>query len=260
MGRQIVLFLAIALVFNHGIFIQNAAAKETHIDVRVLSKGAKFIGTSMAGVAITISDVMNDTILAQGITEGNTGDTVKLMTTALTRNTPLSTPDSAVFTTTLDLQVPTLLEFKAFGPLSDRDSANHISVTQWAIPGKHLNEGDGMILHLPGFVVNISKSLPSLISKHDSRKITVHASVRMMCGCPITPGGLWDANQYEIAWMLYKNNKEVASGPLTYAGSASIFIGTITIPDSENYEIIVYAYDPNNGNTGIDKISLKLPT
>jgi hypothetical protein len=35
-------------------------------------------------------------------------------------------------------------------------------------------------------------------------RIDVRANVMMMCGCPIEPGGLWDANAFEVAALIKK--------------------------------------------------------
>jgi hypothetical protein len=74
----------------------------------------------------------------------------------------------------------------------------------------------------------------------------------MQCGCPITPGGIWDANKFQIAAQLENG----AAVPLTYAGEASTFQGSIPIPRAGSYVLDVYAYDPSDGNTGLVKFPL----
>jgi len=56
-----------------------AWAEPTDIVVRVLSKDAKFIGTSMGGMQVTLRDAHTGEILATGLTRGGTGDTKRLM-------------------------------------------------------------------------------------------------------------------------------------------------------------------------------------
>jgi hypothetical protein len=131
-----------------------AAAVPTEITVRVKTKDAKFLGTSMKGAQITITDTAAGKVLAEGVTTGSTGDLDRIMNPK--RGVSLSTPDSAKFSATIDISVPTKVEIKASGPLSVPKTANSVSVTQWVIPGKHLTGGDGVLLELPGFAVDVT--------------------------------------------------------------------------------------------------------
>lgn len=130
-------------------------AAETAVTVRVLSRDAKFIGTSMGGARVTIRDADTGELLAEGTTSGSTGDTGRLMTAPRERGEGLATPGAAAYETTLDLHRPTLLEITAYGPLAQRQSAVSASTTRWAVPGKGLAGGDGVVLELAGFVVDV---------------------------------------------------------------------------------------------------------
>jgi hypothetical protein len=46
--------------------------------------------------------------------------------------------------------------------------------------------------------------------------------------------------------------------PLHYAGSPSQFAAVWKLQDAGIYEAIVYAYDPGNGNTGMDSVTVNL--
>ena len=91
-------WLAVILVFGIG---AEASAVDTKIDVRVLSKGAKFIGTGVAGAEITIRDAETHELLARGKTVGNSGNDRRIMVEAWPRHAPLSTETSAVFRATI---------------------------------------------------------------------------------------------------------------------------------------------------------------
>lgn len=132
-----------------------AHAEPTRIAVRVLSKDAKFVGTSMGGMRIAIRDAETGEMLVQGLTEGGTGDTQRIMKQDWKRGATLSTEGSAVYTTTLDLAAPRRIEIVAHGPLAQEQAAGTVSVTQWIVPGKHLDAGDGVLLVLPGFAVDV---------------------------------------------------------------------------------------------------------
>jgi hypothetical protein len=232
-----------------------SVAIPTTITVRVKSKDAKFVGTSMGGVLITIEDVDTGKLLAKGTTTGTTGNTSTIMKTPITRGMPISDEKSSRFITTIDIDEPTLIEVTAYGPLAQRQSANKVSATQWVIPGKHITGGDAWMMELPGFVVDILSPPTHSIYNDTPKTITVTANVTMMCGCPITPGGLWDFNKYEIKALIKKNGKQTGELSLQYGAKASQFTTPITIEETGVYELIVYAYDPANGNTGLDKVT-----
>lgn len=231
----------------------SALAVPTQITVRVKSKDAKFVGTSMGGALITIRNVHTGELLAKGRTSGGTGNTVRIMKTPVTRGMSLSDESAAAFGATIDIDEPTLIEVSAYGPAAGLQSANRVSATQWVVPGKHITGGDGFLMELPGFVVNVEA--PSSHSMLAGKAVTIRANVTMMCGCPITPGGLWDANKIEVAALLYKNGQRAGVLPMQYAGTPNQFTGTWTVQEAGTYEAAVYAYDAANGNTGIDRVS-----
>ena len=69
----------LAVVAGLAAFSAAAHAEPTDIVVRVLSKDAKFIGTSMGGMRVTLRDAHTGEILATGLTQGGTGDTKRLI-------------------------------------------------------------------------------------------------------------------------------------------------------------------------------------
>ena len=171
----------------------------------------------------------------------------------MSRGMTLSDESAAAYATTIDLDEPSLIEVTACGPSAGLQSANRVSATQWVVPGKHITGGDGWIMELPGFVVNVEA--PSSHSMLAGKAVTIRANVTMMCGCPITPGGLWDANKIEVAALLRKNGQRAGVLPLQYAGTPNQFTGTWTVQEAGTYEADVYAYDASNGNTGIDRVT-----
>jgi len=248
--------VALALVLS--LAPRPAFGEETRLAVRVISKGAKFIGSSMGGVRITVEDAADGALLASGVTAGSTGDTDRLMRQEHGRRGVLSTPGSAVFTTTLDLDGPRRLRVSAFGPLAQRQAATEASVTLWALPGKHLDGDDGVLLELPGFAVDVEA--PSSHSQLSGvpRDVEVRAHVTMMCGCPLQPGGLWDSDRLQIRASVERDGAPYVEVPLAYAGSASAFAASFTADAAGTYLVTVYAYDPDNGNTGVDFTSVIL--
>lgn len=232
-----------------------AVAEPTEITVRVISKDAKFIGSAMGGVEIVIRDTDTHELLAQGIIQGSTGDTQRIMENDWQRGVPLSTEDSAYFTATLEIDQPRKISVTAYGPLAQRQSANTVSVTQWVVPGKHLTGGDGLLLQMPGMVVEVLAPPAHLKLSGIPQTVEIKANVTMMCGCPIMPGGIWDVDSFQIKALLKHNGKAVGELPLQYAGTPSQFAANWNVEAPGLYKATVYAYDPTNGNTGLDQVT-----
>ena len=246
-------WLAVILVFGIG---AEASAVDTKIDVRVLSKGAKFIGTGVAGAEITIRDAETNELLARGKTVGNSGNDRRIMVEAWPRHAPLSTATSAVFRAAIDLEEPRQVVVTARGPLSQPQSTAVATVTQWMVPGKHVTGGDGLVLELPGFSVDILSPPSRWRVPAGQKQIELRANVMMLCGCPIEPGGFWDANAFEVAALIRQRDRRVAEIKLTHAGEIGQFAGVFPIPGPGPYDITVYAFDPGNGNTGLDRATI----
>ena len=232
-----------------------AQAAPTEIVVRVISKDAKFIGTSMGGTLITIRDVDSGELLAKGVTKGDTGDTKRIMVMDKKRNDNLSTDGAAKFMATLDITEPRLIEVSAYGPLAQRQSANKVSATQWIVPGKHVNAGDGFLLQMPGFIVDVMDPPAHIKLTGAMQTIKLRANVTMMCGCTLELGGPWDPSKYEVKALLKRNGEAVGELPLEYAGAISQFAATWDVKQVGTYQATVYAYDPVNGNTGVDSVT-----
>lgn len=73
----------------------------------------------------------------------------------------------------------------------------------------------------------------------------------------MTPGGLWDSSKYEIKALIKNSGNIVETVPLSFAGP-STFTGQVRVSKAGKYEVIVYAYDPQTGNTGVDKVTVNV--
>jgi hypothetical protein len=228
-----------------------AAAEPTPVSVYVLSRDAKFVGSSMGGVRVTIQHARTGEVLAQGTTAGGTGDTDLIMRRPREHGDSLISPDAAHFSAILDLAAPTPVQVTVFGPLDYPDSANTASTTQWLLPGMPLAESGSWIIELPGLVVDLHAA-PALVRLADGEaRLPVQAMVRMMCGCPLTPDGLWDSNEFEIQAQVARDGVVFASSPLSYAGEASEFTAELVLTQPGEYELSVLAIQPRTGNAGI---------
>jgi hypothetical protein len=230
-----------------------AFAEPTEITVRVLAKDSKFIGTSMGGMRIILRDAQTGEILATGVTQGTTGDTELIMHENRGSRAVLSDAGAAKFTATLDLDEPRLIEAEAYGPLAQPQAATRVLATQWVVPGRHFTGGDGWVLELPGLVVDVLNPPAHIRVARDAGGVNVRANVVMMCGCPIEPGGLWDANKLEVKAIVRRDGQRIFEVPLAFAGETSQFAAKVEAAEPGFYEVIVYAHDPSNGNTGLDR-------
>ena len=229
-------------------------AQPTTIVVRVKAVDAKFVGSSMCGAQIVIRDVNSDSIISTGYTQGTTGDTDAIMKEPVIRGESIITEATASFKTTIDLVKPQLVNIEVYSPLNNAGTNIKAERQIWLIPGKDII-GDGIVIEVSGFVVDLLS--PYIHHRYPlSATIEVKANVVMMCGCPVRPGGLWDADKFEINAVFIKEGKPVKELRLSYTGESNLFANQINDLKEGGYQIYVYAYDPITGNTGVDQTSI----
>lgn len=231
------------------------AAKPTQVTVRVIAKDGKFLGDDIGGSLITIRNVETGEMLAQGYTKGGSGNTTQIMETARTRSQPIPTDQASEFVARLDIDQPTLIEVTAYGPIGGLQSAHKVSATQWVMPGKDITRGDGFLLEIPGLLVQVLEPPTHLDLSSIPSTVTINANVMMMCGCPISKGGVWNSDDFEVAAQIRKEGKIIANVKLGYTGYPSQFSGKWTVKRKGYYEAIVYAYQPATGNTGVARVT-----
>ncbi len=236
-----------------------ARAEPTNIVIRVMAKDAKFIGTETGGVQVTLRDADTGELLAQGMTAGATGNTPKIMTNGHARRDPLSDELSAKFSAVLDIRKPVRIVATVNDSKLSKNAALTVSSTQWVLPGKAVGGGDGWVLELPGFAITPLEPVPESVALEGGEaKLSLKFKVTMQCGCPITPGGIWDADKFQIAAMLEDRTGLQPAMPLSYAGQPSTFTGNLVLHAAGRYVIDVYAYDPSTGNTGLAKYPIRV--
>lgn len=242
---------AIALAATLTLAGSAALAEPTHVMVRAQAQDAKFIGDHMGGVQITLSDARTGVVLAMGLTKGGTGDTPLIMKTPRMRGMGLTDPSAAGFEAVLDLKKPTLVRVDAVGPVGKPDSAIKVSSTQWILPGRDI-VGDGWVLNFPGLVIE-----PTTTVSPDGA-LRISAKVSLMCGCPIEPGGIWNADTYKVEAHLMQGDRDVATTVLTYAGQPSQFSGTLAHAPVGRYRLRLIAADATTSNVGVVEVPVRL--
>lgn len=244
-----IIFLIILCLFSLNIY-----ATPTKVTVRAKSKDAKFIGSSMGGALVIIRDRSTDEILAKGKTEGTTGNTNLIMSDPKERYKSISDEETAKFVGEIDLEEPTFVRIEVFAPFNKKQATVAASTEVWLIPGRDIL-GDGIILEIPGFVVDIinprtHQYIP--LASLENGIIDIKANVVMMCGCPISDGGIWDSNQMLVKALIKKDGKKVTELALRIR-STSLFEAKYEVESAGTYEVIVYAYSLKNQNTGVNK-------
>jgi hypothetical protein len=250
--------LAVALAF----LAAPVAAEPTDVHVRVLSLGAKFVGSSMGGVEVVLRDVATGAILSRGMVEGSTGDTAKIMGGG-PRNTPVSTADSGVFRGVIDIDEPRLVQVEARGPLAQPQAAVTVTSQQWILPGKGpgrgMTAGDGWLLELPGLVVDAVEPAAHEVLAKGTATRRVAVNVALMCGCPITPGGMWAAERFDVRASVRRGGGAPFEVSLAYAGRTGHFAADLPLKGSGAYVVTLSAVDTKTGATGVDRTSFLLP-
>ncbi len=229
-----------------------SADNETILIVRVVSHDAKIIGSNVGGARIVIQDASTGEVLAEGIQEGSTGSTDRIMSMPAYRDsTRYDTDGAAAFEASLNISEPTQVVITAYGPLGTPHAIQQSSKTMLVLPGKHVT-GEGILLELNGFTVELLEATAM------TQRVKVTARVTMLCGCPTAPGGMWNSNDITVEARLESNGRVFARQRLSYAGKTSEYTSTIEAPPGL-YDLVVTAADASKGNFGMVRGTALIP-
>lgn len=181
-------------------------ATETKIVIRAKAKDAKFIGSSLGGAYVIIRNTTNNKILAEGKTTGSTGNTNLIMKTPIQRGNSIVDDQTAKFLAIIDIDEPTFINIQVISPFNNKQAQAKVSTEMWLIPGKDIL-GDGIILEVPGFIIDILKPRTHQYIPLNSIKdkpLEINANIVMMCGCTINKGGIWNSDEIEVKGILKK--------------------------------------------------------
>lgn len=225
----------------------------TRVNVHVLARDAKLIGSSVGGARVQIWDVATGEVLAEGLHEGGTGDTQRIMGPIERGEARFGTPGAAVFAAELPLSEPTVIRVGATGPMDYEWARAYAEKTFLVVPGHHL-EGDGVTLELPGYIVEV---LGVQQARAGGGDVEVTARVRMLCSCPTEPGGTWEAGEVR-AELIGPDGDVLAETDMSYQGEDSTYGGTLVAPESGTYELRVTAVSAETGNAGMVRAELRV--
>lgn len=240
--------LVACLLFLPVLVVAAEDREATTVTVRALAHDAKLI----PGVDVVIADADSGDVLARGMTEGGTGDTGRLVRQPIERGAPVYAAGGAAgFTADLDLAGPRRVKITAVQPGAGASA----SQTMWLAPGRDVT-GNGVVLKLYGLKVGLRAPTGGAITSGEAIPVTAH--VEMLCGCPVTPGGLWDADGFTVSADLMEDGDVVGSTTLDYAGEASRFSGRLPMPAPGEYTLRVLAEQPARGNFGATETGLTI--
>ncbi|HMO62829.1 MAG TPA: hypothetical protein PKC39_10885 [Ferruginibacter sp.] len=247
-------FLLLIILFS---MVLGVRATPTKLVVRVKSKDAKFIGTGIGGAYVVIKNNLTGEVLSKGLTTGSSGSTELLLQTPLKRGQAVTDNKTAKFEATIDITDPLFVDVEVVAPVNRKNAAIKGSAQLWLIPGKDIG-GEGLIIELPGYVLDIIQPTTHETIKADSLKngiVHFKASLTMLCGCTITKGGVWDADEIDVVAIIKKEGITIKEVPLQLTGKPNIFEGALQADGKGNYQVTVYAYGKKNNNTGVDTIN-----
>lgn len=234
-------------------------ATPTTVIVRAVSNDAKLLQDPVGGARIVIRHAKTGDVLAEGVQRGNSGSTAKIMNEPHARGAEIYEAEGAAkFTAEIPLTEPTPVVVTAEGPLDHPDAMQRASASLMLIPGEDMS-GDGLILTLHGFIVEMLT--PSASADLSGEAVTVRSRVRLLCGCPTEPGGLWDASRYDMRAQILSSDGEVLSeAPMQFTGTTNEFEADVPMPDGSTPEaetVRVLVSDAERVNFGVGEMTLR---
>jgi hypothetical protein len=235
-----------------------AYAVDTNVSIAVKSKDALFIGEAVGGSYVVVRDKRNGDVLAEGQTIGNSGDKTKIMGD-LKRDAVITDSKHAHFSFSLDLYAPTPVSIEVSGPYGQMQSMVKANADYLLIPGKDYESGNGIIVELPGFIVDVMAPAINHKGKFSADlTLPLQANVAKLCGCHIEKSGTWPADRYEVEASIYRGDIFLASVKMEPLDQASLFGANLKFQEAGTYRVMVTAFDPNTKEGGVDSTTITL--
>ncbi len=233
------------LLLGLALLSQGVKAEPTRIMVRAHTLDAKFIADGIGGARVLIEDAESGELLDEGMIRGGTGDTDLIMRQPHGRRQRLSDEATGGYLATLDIDRPRWVRIRVLAPYGRRQSLQEASVTTWVLPGHDLTAGDGIVLRMPGLIVD------GWTQMMKDGRLLIMADVTMLCGCPITPDGLWPAGEFELRAHLRLGKERFGPVEMKFSSESGLFIGEFRPRKPGTYQVLIGAFQPATGNTGV---------
>lgn len=230
-----------------------AWAKDTEMKITVIAKDAKFIGSTMGGVQVTVKDRRNGAILADGVAYGDTGNTQTIMADPKERDAILADENSAKFQYYFELMEPIPVTIEVKGPLAQPQSMVTVTQDMVLIPEKDYSEGNGIMIELPGFAIDVlNPPANRRIPIHPDIPVTIVANILKLCGCHIAEGSPWPPERYDVDAYIYINDLLKKHIIMEYNGVPGQFIGPVFLDKPATYKVFVTAFDRETKESSMD--------
>lgn len=233
--------------------------EDVDFKITVRAHDGQFIGTSMGGAHVVIRDRRNGDILIDGITYGGTGDRKTIMEDGHKRDAVLVGDDTANMQFSLALFEPTPVTISVTAPVAQAQSAVTVSADYTLIPGKDYTTGNGILIDVPGFVVDVTNPPIASHMKLDADKaIPVEADIAKLCGCKIDDQTPWPPERYEVDAHIYKDTTFITSVKMNHGDQPGKYMANLKMPVAGTYRIIVSAFDPQTKEGGTDSTTITI--
>ncbi len=241
------------LILTAGFVTQARAAEETNFVVTVKARNGMFIGTAGGGAQIIIRDRRTGDIMASGTTYGAMGDPALLMADSVKRDAVLASEGTARYEFSIEFWEPTPVTVSATGPLGQPQNAVTVSEDMILIPGKDYTAGNGIMLELPGFAVDLVSPVPNQKFKMNPKvPVTIEANVMTLDGSLVEKDKPWPPERYQVEVHVYKDNLYITTMELPYSEEPGIYSANLEIPMPGIYRLLVTAFDPVTKEAGMD--------
>ena len=255
------LALSAALVMGLALAPAHAQNNPEDVDVKITvrAQDGTFIGTAMGGAYVVVRDRRNGDILAEGVTAGTAGDAAAIMDKGFARDAALAGEGTAKFEFSVAVFEPTPVEILARAPLAQKQAEVSARFETYLIPGKDYSTGNGIMVTLPGFAVDITDPLINSRLKHDPEIVVpVRAAVAKLSGERPAKDGPWPASRYEVDAHVFKDSAFVTSVRMRFEEKEGLFAANMKVPLPGTYRVIVSAYDPQTKESGVDSTTMTL--
>lgn len=232
---------------------QAAMNSETNFVITVKAKDAKFIGTAAGGAHVTIRNKITGDVVFDGTTYGAAGDTATIMADSLGRDAVIINEDSAKLQFSLEFWEPMPVTITATAPLGQKQSMISVSQDMILLPGKDYASGNGLVIEMPGFAVDVISPAPnSTYPLNPDVPLTLEANIMKLSGDKIAEGTPWPPERYLVETHIYKDGLYITSVEMPYAGEPGIYAANIKIPMPGIYRFHVTAFDSRTKEAGMD--------
>lgn len=244
--------------------METVDAVATEIRVHVIARGGRYVGDDIGGALVTLRDAHTGEFLASGLTRGGSG-VPDLMTLERARTTPLPTASASVFTTTLMMAEPRLIEFEVIGPPAAQGAENRVTSTEWILPQTIAPDGNALTLELAGLNVDVLSPPTHFMPQQKAPlKIPVRVNVTMMCGCPISPTTDWKPEDFKVMMLVKRPDGKQELVDLKFDANApdhapSQFLAEYEATLPGIYQATVMAHQAKFGNSGSDRVTWIVP-